>query len=559
MRSIRVFSQLCLAVYTLLALRAAWLHLSPSSHLSKLARRQYETKIELAPYRGTIYDRKQNPLAISIRAPSIAMNPRAFHATPQNIRLVSNILNIPKKKVQRISRRKGYFAWVQRKVAHHTASKMKSEKIPGIFEIVEPSRFYPGIGVAPHLIGYVGMDNVGLLGLESSYEKFLRGEPMRILRSRDARGKPIFLSSAFATPEIPGHDINLTIDQVIQDLSQNALRKGVEKAGAKSGFAIVMDPYTGNILALANEPSFDPNKWRNIQWSQTRNHALSDLYEPGSVIKPIVMAQALDQQYVKLDEKVNCHGGHLKLKKGRIHDDHPYDELSAEDILVYSSNIGIYQIAKRMGQNKVRTGLAAFGLKGYSQVGLPEEAKGRIPNLPWSDLRLANIAFGQGLSVVGLEIAAAYSVIANGGTMVSPRIIHSIVDPQGISKLNPPEKLSTNIISPSTALKIRETLHQVVIRGTGKNAQTASYEVAGKTGTSEKFDRLTKKYSENLRIASFAGFAPALDPHIVVYVVIDEPSQKPYYGGLWAAPIFSEIVEESLKYLNVATQKDIQA
>lgn len=533
--------------------------MTPASTLSSLADRQYEARIELAPYRGTVFDHKKNPLAISIRSPSIAMNPKTFSATPRNITLLARALKIPKRKIRKISKKEKYFAWLQRKVSHTVASKIKSYNIPGVFEIIEPSRFYPNHGIAPHLIGYVGIDNVGLLGLESSYESHLRGEPMKIMRSRDARGKPIFLSTAFATPEVPGHNIHLTLDQVIQEISQTALKKGVKASKAKSGFAIVLDPHTGNILALANEPSFDPNDWRHINWSTTRNHALADRYEPGSVLKPIVLAQALEQRKVDINEQIECFNGRLALEKGRIHDDHPYPSLSAEDVLVYSSNIGIYQIANRLGAHSLTTGFNAFGLSGHSRLHLPEEAHGKTPNLPWSDLKLANIAFGQGLSTVGLEIATAYAVLANGGRYVAPRLVKSIESSHtGVTQTTLPG-LNTTVVSPATALQIRRALHQVVKRGTGKRAQAPSYEVAGKTGTSEKFDLKTRQYSENKRIASFAGFAPALDPHIVVYVVIDEPSKKPYYGGVWAAPVFAEIVEQSLRYLNVAPQRDSQS
>ncbi len=540
-----------------LFLRLGYIHLFPPSAklLQSIALNQYQTNIEIAPYRGVIYDHRKTPLAISIKAPSIAVNPKIFAPSKDEVAKLAKILAMPKDKIQKLSHKGKYFSWLKRKVASKDAEKVAELKITGLHFLSEPSRFYPSADLVSPLIGYVGLDNQGLIGLEHKYDALLKGTSFAAMGLKDARGNGLYLKPARATPQKAGNNIILTLDLAIQEIAQEALERGLADANAKKGFAIVLDPHTGRILALANYPSFNPNAQAKFNMAQTQNMAASFLFEPGSVFKPFVVATALQRKVIKATDVLNCEkSGRLLISpKVYIHDDHPKDMLSISEVLAESSNICTYKIATKLGKEAMHQGLLAFGFTGDNQD-LPAQAAGKIaPFSNWSPIRFANIAFGQGLLVSGLEIAKAYAVLANGGYLVNPYLIERIETPKGEVLYNKQQDPALRILDAEVTEHVRQFLADVVTKGTGKTAKTASYSTAGKTGTAEKVDPATKAYSPTKRIANFAGFAPVSDPHLVVYVVVDEPQKKPYYGSLRAAPIFSEIVERTLRYLNVAS------
>ena len=542
-------------VFAILLVRAGLLLVVPPSAdiLNALAERQYNRSINLAAYRGTIFDRRQEPLAISIRKPSLYVNPRVFSPSSGEIKKLSKILNISAKVIKKISSKKSYFAWLKRKVDQKKYDQVSSLNIKGLNVILEQARYYPS-GLASQLIGYVGTDNKGLLGLELRYNQMLMGDRETNVMKRDAKGRIIHNESTSAAPQKPGHRIHLTIDRVVQEISEQALERGVRRASAKSGFVIVSDPHTGHVLAMANYPKFDPNNSRTIRSSNTRNFALLDLFEPGSVVKPFVIAKALQKKKTSLAEAFEIHKGIYRDGSLRIRDSHPAEELSTEEILIESSNIGTYKIAERLGREELYKTYVDFGLGEKEFLINPKQQSfGRIDGWQhWKKVRFANISFGQGLLNSGLEITQAYGAIANGGQLMRPVLINKIEDYQNnLILANSPEVLR-RVLSQRIAKKIAHSLEKVVQIGTGKNAASVFYSVAGKTGTSEKADPITRGYSKDLRIASFAGFSPVSDPHLVIYVVVDEPGVKPYYGGTWAAPVFKEINERSLRYLNVA-------
>ena len=548
------------SIFAVLLVRAGLILLVPPSSdvLDALANRQYNRSINLAAYRGTIFDRRNEPLAISIRKPSIYVNPRVFSPNTREIRLLSNALNISNKTIEKIAKKKSYFAWLKRKISPERFKKLDGVKIKGMHMIPEPSRYYPS-QLASQLLGYVGTDNKGLLGLELKYDRILRGDHETNVMKRDARGRLIHNETESAAPQKPGHRIHLSLDRVVQEISERALEKGVTAAAAKSGFVIVSDPHTGHILAMANYPKFNPNNSRTIKNTNTRNFALLDLFEPGSVVKPFVVARALELKKTSLAEAYDIHKGNYRDGSLRIRDSHPSDELSTEEILIESSNIGTYKIADRLGHKGLYDTYKDFGLGDKNLIVSPkQQSVGRIdPWQKWKKVRFANISFGQGLLSSGLEITQAYGAIANGGKLMQPILIKKIEDYENnLIHANSP-KILRRIISQKVSRKISLALEKVVQDGTGRNASSSYYSVAGKTGTSEKADPVTRGYSKNLRIASFAGFSPVSDPHLVIYVVIDEPGNKPYYGGTWAAPVFKEINEQSLKYLNVAPDKNL--
>lgn len=543
-----------MTVFIFIGARSIMLHLCPAKDLDPIAAHQYNRSLKLSPFRGTIFDRRNIPLAISYRRPSIAANPRIFNPSPQLRRFLAQTLALDEDKLKKIAARDKYFSWVKRKASPDEWNTVKAKNIKGLYRILEPSRFYPQGTNAAHLIGFVGTDNTGLIGLESVFEKEISGVPQSVHRLRDAKGRWIFLNSEYAAPEKQGYHHFLTLDSVIQDITEKALAKWRERSQAKRAFALVSDPHTGRILAVANQPSFDPNDLRRLHIADTANFAFSGLIEPGSIIKPLVIAAALERSLVKPNESHNCEKtGAYQLSSGEvIHDDHPIAKATTAQVLAQSSNICTFKIAQLLGKKGLYRAYRQFGLAGESPlIAFPGALAGRIADpRSWTEIRYANIAFGQGFLASGLEIIQAYSAFANGGKLATPFVLDKIENDRGelIFQATPQSK---TILPPSVVAQMKLLLQGVVEDGTATAAKSTLYSTAGKTGTAEKYDPKTKSYADNMRIANFIGFAPVGDPHLLVYIVLDEPQKKPYYGGKWAAPAFREIVDHSLKYLNV--------
>lgn len=550
-----------LLAYIVFIVRASILTLFPpeSARLDLISVRQYQKEIELTPYRGFIFDRRGEPLAISVLKPSAFINPKIFKPLRKQQEQISRILGIPQSKVRELAERDSYFAWLKRQISQSAADSLQSLEIPGVFIKKEPGRFYPTQAAAGNLVGLVGIDNRGLAGLELSYDSFLRGESAKLYPQIDARSKPIYLEADIVSPERPGNNLHLSIDRAIQSIAESALSTGVAKSRGKSGFAIVSDPHSGQILAIANYPNFNPNKNGPLKISEAKNYALQDAFEPGSVVKPFVIGAALEKGLVYPEEKHNCENGRLQISRGvAIRDDHPKDTLqTTEEVLVHSSNVCTFKLAKRLGERQLYEEFMKVGFgAGLSRLKLPGESRGSLQDwTKWRPIRFANISFGQGFMATGLEIVQAYGSIANGGDLLEPYLLEKISSPSGEVLKQFYSKKIQRVFSPKTAEQLKKMLAASVTLGTGRSAATEHFTVAGKTGTSEKVDPILKTYSPDKRLASFAGFAPAKDPHIVIYVVVDEPKVKPYYGGVHAAPIFKEIAEATLKYLNVAPDK----
>ena len=549
--------------FSAIFVRAAVIQLFPPSKelLEKIAQRQYEQHLDIAPYRGPILDRNGHPFAISLRRPSLAVNPRVFAPSSADLKKLSQLLDLPREKIREISTKKAYFSWLKRRLEAKVASDVEDLEIPGLYFINEPARTYPLQQVGAQVIGSVGSDNSGLIGIERQFDKTLQGQVSTVSPAKDARGKTILFSSDLAAPDLPGHTVQLTIDHVIQEIADDALKAGVQAAKSKSGFAIVTDPHTGRILALSNYPTFDPNAIGKINIEHTRNYALLDSFEPGSVMKPFVVAAAIEQKKTQPDEMHNCENGVYRAGGVVFRDDHPSATLSTTETLVRSNNICTYKIAESLGKKNLYDSLRGFGFSG--QLNFPElfpsVTSGSI-SAPqnWLPIRFANIAFGQGMTTTGLELAMAYGAIANGGNLMKPQLIDKVTSPSGeITYASSPEVIR-QVITMNTSKQMREILSQVVTQphGTGKSAKIPWYTTAGKTGTAQKVDPVLRAYSPWKRTASFMGFAPVQDPYLVVIVAIDEPSMKPYFGAKWAGPVFANIVERSLRYLNVAPDKE---
>ncbi|NRA65751.1 MAG: penicillin-binding protein 2 [Pseudobacteriovorax sp.] len=556
----RLFSIFLASIAAIVLIRSIYVLVTPPSaeQLAKISSQQYQRRIAPDIARGTIFDRRRVPLAITTKKPSIYVNPRIFNPTKQQIKVIQDITKLTPTEIRSIKKRQKYFHWLVRRVSKNAAEDLTKLGVKGLGVTHEPYRTYPS-QVASQLIGYVGIDNRGLMGIEKVYNDTLDHKAMTNLISRDAKGRFIYGEDNSVKPEELPKNLHLTIDRAIQKISEEALTKAVKSADAKSGFAVVSDPHTGHILAVANYPSFNPNSSKSITANNSRNYAFYDLIEPGSTIKPFVLAGALEKNSVALSEIIDVNNGVLQEDSWRIRDSHPSETLSASDVIVHSSNIGIFKIARKLGPTWLASLLRDLGIGERAfRLGFAQQAQGRLTNPEhWRPVRFANISFGQGFLASGLEIVQAYGAIANGGRLMKPILIKAIESADSeTDTLSTPVTLR-RVFSLKTATTMKSVLEKTVLEGSGKRARSQLYTTAGKTGTTEKVDPKTKTYSENLRVASFAGFAPVSDPHLVVYVVIDEPQNKPYYGGVWAAPAFREIVDKTLKYLNVGPDNAI--
>lgn len=541
--------------FFLITIRAIYLQTFSASEktLEKLASHQYQSEISLSPDRGYIFDKKYSPLAMSIKKPSIAMNPRAFKANKEQIQKISKILQMDSKKLFALSKQEKYFVWLKRKATFDQWTKLKKLKIKGLHMLLEPDRYYPEGSIGSHIVGYTGVDNNGLLGVELAFEKNLRGQKDKVMNFRDARGNNIIFNKDLLIPQKSGDHIILTIDKAIQEITEKALYTGIQKSNAPRGFAIVADPNTGRVLAAANHPNFDPNDSKNLNINHTKNLAINYRFEPGSILKPLIIAAVLEENLTTLSQVHYCEkNGKLKISPNvYIHDDHPKDFLTTEEILTNSSNICTFKLAQKLGPQKTYEYLKNFGVaKKSTYTHLPGESQGELSSWQdWRPIRFANISFGQGLFVTGLEIIKAYSAIANGGLLVDPFFVSRIENHAHETLVDFRPTINKRVIRKEVSLQLKSMLKKVVTNGTGTNAALNGFSSSGKTGTAQKINPETKSYS--LRIANFVGFAPAEDPHLVIFVLIDEPGHQKAYGGLWAAPVFKEIAEKTLKYLNV--------
>lgn len=532
--------------------RVAHLHLSSRAHVEKkedrlqrLATRQYSSKLRLSPYRGDIRDRSGVALAISIRKESLAINPRTAALDTKTRKRLEALLSKRLTHLERHKRQGRHFSWLKRKVEPHVSKQVEQWLPKGLYKLDEPDRFYIAPRQFAHILGHVNIDDQGSSGLEALENERLKGKTSYFTIRKDARNQPMILEPD-RTNLKHGQDITTTLDLRIQQIVYEALKKGKADAKAEAAFAVVTDPYNGDILAYVNIPTFDPGDRATFTPQHMRNRIALDLLEPGSTLKPLVAALAMDKGSWGLEEPIDCEKGKLNFPgRAALHDDHPESSLSFSETLVYSNNICTYKIAQSLGAKALTSGLKRLGFtQKQMTLGLPGERPGRISSPKhWSPIRFANVAIGQGLHVKTLEMIAAYGAIANGGLLIVPRIT------QHPEHANP---IAKQVLSKHTADSIKTTLRDVVRFGTGQRAKPKSFTAAGKTGTAEKWDSDLKQYSKSKRLATFIGFAPAQTPRIAVYVVIDEPGQRPYYGGRWAGPVFADIAEQVLHYLQDA-------
>ena len=533
--------------------RAFQLQILDSDKLAAMARVGYRESIKLPPKRGTIYDRKGHELAVSIEVGSIYAHPRQVLNKSETAGQLSKILSVKKGEIIEELRKKRSFVWIARKVPSDKVNQIKALKLAGIGFTKESGRYYPGREIGAHLIGFSGEDNQGLEGLEKKYDRILKGREQTLIQMRDALGRPFFVSQE-APEGDQMHDLILTIDKDIQYKAQEALKMAVERTKAKSGQAVVVDPETGEVLAMAVVPLFNPNTFRKHRPSQWRNRVITDVYEPGSVIKVFLLATALDQKILTLNTKFFCEEGQYKVANHIIHDTKKNDFLSVSDIVVYSSNIGAVKIGQRVGYERFTEYLKKFGFGKKTGIGLLGERRGFIrPVRLAKEIDKANIYFGQGMTASSLQLTMAMAAIANGGKLMRPFVIKSVKDQQGVVVTENRPKMIRQVISPEVAYKVRHVLERVVDEGTGTEAAISGFRAAGKTGTSQKVDPRTMRYSQVNYMSLFVGFVPVDKPRLVIMVAVDEPKEE-RYGGLVAGPVFKELGGWTLNHLRVNPQ-----
>jgi cell division protein FtsI (penicillin-binding protein 3) len=500
-------------------------------------------KIVIPCKRGVIYDRHGEPLAITTQTSSLYACPDVIKKPEQVARKLSKILHIEYKSLLKRLKRKGEFIWLKRWLTPKEASLVERLDIDGLNFRPENKRSYPHGYLAGQVLGFVGVDGVGLEGIERKFDEFLQGIPGFYFGIKDAHGRIILAPRQPIKPAQDGHSLRLSIDANIQYQAEQVLKKAVQKWHAKKGCVIVVVPQSGEILAMANYPFFDPNNFRHSSPSIWRNHAIADSFEPGSTFKTFLLAAAFDKGIWSPHDILYAENGRYRLENITIHDVQRFGWLSVENAIIYSSNIGAVKIGLKVGKEIFYQYIKKFGFSEKTGIDLNGESPGLVRSLSrWSKVDTATICFGQGVGVTALQLAMAYSAIANGGKLMRPLLVERIYDAQGkVVKVFEPE-VKRQVISPVTAALLRKILRKVVIKGTGQKADIAGYEVAGKTGTSQKVNPKTGKYYQDKYIASFAGFFPASHPRVVIVVVIDEPHPL-YYGGIVAAPVFKEIAQ----------------
>lgn len=536
-------------LFVALLSRAVQIQYISREPLKNLAWKQQTTVLTLQPERGQILDRNGTVLAASLLVDSLWADPSRIQDRNAAAEGISSALDRNRKDVAKRLSQGRQFSWVERMISPEEAERVRALGMEGLYLVKEPKRFYTNRTLAAHLLGCVGYDSKGLEGLELSYDSFLKRPPRRVIWGRDAKGQRFCQSAPPDAEENPNSsNLILTLDARIQHAVEERLREAVSETGARSGLVIVMNPATGEVLAMANEPGFNGNTFGVYDREVRKNRAVMDSFDPGSTFKPFLMAAALEEGVVDDEERIDCEKGSYVVGRKTIREAQgkQYELLKPREILKYSSNIGCAKIAERLGSERFHRWLEKFGFGSKTGIDLPGEATGilRDPGR-WTTVDLATIGFGQGVSVTAIQITAAMAAIANDGVLMKPRIVRGIVDDSGkvVQEFGP--ETVRRVLKPQTAWRITSYLRDVVEAddGTGRGARIVDVSVAGKTGTSQKLDLETGQYSQKKVGASFIGFFPADRPRVVIYVMLDEPELH-RWGGQAAAPLFRKVGEQ---------------
>ena len=553
-----ILLHLLLAGFGVILFRLVSLQVLQAAELTARADRQHQKSVTLEGARGTVTDRHGKVLAMNVEVPSIFGVPTSLDSPANAARSLSPVLHIRREEIEKKLRQDKHFVWLARKVEPDQGRRLEQLSIDGIGMVMEGRRFYPKGPLLAHVLGFVGMDGVGLEGLERRYESQLHGEKRLTILQRDALGRTVFPKGLREQVPATGQALTLTIDEVIQYIAEKEIDEAVDHARAKSGTIIVMEPRTGAILAMAVSPRFDPNTVASLTADRWRNRALTDTYEPGSTMKVVVAAAALEERVMMPGSMLFGENGRMTIANTTIHDHEKLGWMTFAQMIQKSSNIGAAKTGMLVGDQRLYRYLQAFGFGQRTDIDLPGEVSGLLKSpREWGRRSLASISMGQEVGVTPLQMITAVSAIANDGVLMKPYVVAEVRDQKGqrVKEILP--QVKRRVVSPATARTLTTIMEGVVTSGTGTKAAIPGFRVAGKTGTAQKVDPRTGTYSSALSIGSFVGFVPADAPRLAIIVVVDEP-QGEAWGGVVAAPVFQRVGEQVLTYLGVPRDDQVK-
>ncbi len=532
--------------------RLAYLQVVKHDEYSRLAENQQAKTIPLMPKRGPILDRTGQALAVSSKAQSLyALTSRIEDKEALARRLAPVLGDAPGEIARRLDSPKR-FVFVKRRLPPDTVEALRDLDESALGFVDENMRLYPNRELAAQIVGFEGLDGKGLAGVEEAWDAHLAGTEGRALVGRDALGREVTSAPRVLKPSTAGQGVMLTIDATLQYIAEREIDAAWRRTRSKAALALMMDPRTGEVLALAIRPTFNPNSFKAATDADRRNRAVTDPFEPGSTFKVILAAAALEEGVVRPADRLYAENGAIRVATATIHDWKKFGWLTFSEVLQNSSNVGSIKVGLSLGKERYYKYISGFGFGVPTGVGLGGESRGQLrPPARWSGLSLATMSIGQEISVTALQLVAAVSAIANGGRLLQPQIVRAALDSEGhqvVRRIEP--KVTRQVISPETARTLTQMMTAVVREGTGHNAAIPGYDVAGKTGTAQKLDPATRRYSRTPGVLSFVGFAPADDPRLAMLVMLDEPKNEKW-GSEAAAPIFAAIGKEALRYLNV--------
>ncbi len=540
--------------FSVITYRCLYLHMVGDPKLEKIAKSQYRAKLQEAPPRGNIYDANGEELAISVPTSSLAARPGRMKSREQAAVMLASLLKAPLPEIQKKLDPSKKYVWVKRHLSPREKEEVAASSLEGLEFVKGAKRFYPNREMGSQILGAVGNENEGLSGIELFYDRYLRGLAKNAAAYRDARGRMFETEETLSRAVSGPHHLTLTIRKNIQYAAEHEMKETCENHGAKSCTAVVLDPGTGHVLAMASFPSFNPNMYQSYDLGLWKNLAVTDTFEPGSTFKTILATAAIENEAVKPTDRFFCENGDLRIGDHIVHDHAKYGMLSVRDIIKVSSNIGIYKIGRKLGKKGFGEIIERFGFGKKTGIDYPGEVAGYVPPFKsWQEIEFATISFGQGVRVTPLQLASSFATLANGGVRLRPTLVSRVTDSEGRTVLENRPKVEGEVVAPQTARLMISLLEEVTREGgTATAAALPGYTVAGKTGTSQKV--VGGKYSHTKYVASFVGIVPAEHPRLVVLVTIDEP-QGQIYGGLVAAPAFRRIAWAALTDLGVPPEK----
>ena len=535
-----------------IGIRLVHLQVLGRDFFEQLGTRQSERTLNLDPRRGPILDRAGRPLAVSVDAESLYAVPQDVVDAPATAQALARALSLDaagrREVLARLQQKSKAFVWVQRKLDPGTARRVRELQLDGIGFLTEHRRYYPQRELAAHVLGYVGVDNEGMSGVEHALEKEIRGRAAKVVVHTDARRRPVAQTER---PSTDGAAVTLTIDERIQHIAERELDRAMAETQAQAGTLVVVEPFSGEVLAMAGRPAFNPNRYNAYPSSRWRNRAVSDAFEPGSIFKIVTAAAGIQENVVTPGEVLDCGNGRIEIAGTVINDHAVFDHLSFADAVAHSSDIGMIRVAQRLGRDNFARYVRDFGFGAPSGIELPGESAGLFRPTPrWSALSLPSLSFGQEIGVTALQITMAAATVANGGYLMRPFVVKRVDDNEGRVVRETSPLVVRRVLEPQTVDTLTTILQQVVTGGTGHRAALSGYVVAGKTGTAQKVDG-SGRYSMVDHVASFVGWAPAARPALVVLASLDTPRGANNQGGDVAAPLFARVAEGALRVLAV--------